>query len=322
MRMQRPEKVAVVAFDGISPFHLSVPCLVFGEDRTDRGDRRYEVIVCSSGRAPLRTNAGFTVQTAQGLDALRRADLVIVPSWPDAAAPVPKALSDALRAAHRRGAKIVGLCLGAFVLAEAGLLRGRSATTHWYVAGEFARRYPGVEVQPEVLYVDEGDVVTSAGTAAAIDCCLHLLRVRHGAEAANRAARRMVVAPHRAGGQAQYIEQPVPAAPQRDRLTPLIEWLRQHLQEPHGLDELAQRACMSRRNFTRRFRELTGTSVGAWLQDQRLALAQRLLETTSSSMEEVALACGIGSAISLRQQFRAKYDLSPTQYRRQFAGRS
>lgn len=319
MRAKPPETVAVVAFDGISPFHLSVPCLVFGEDRTDAGKPRFRLRVCSLEAGPLRTNAGFTVEASHGLEALRRAQIVVVPSWRDDGSPAPATLLKALRDAHHRGATIVGLCLGAFVVAEAGLLDGRPATTHWHLAATFAQRYPSVQLQPEVLYVDNGDVLTSAGTAASIDCCLHLLRVRYGAEVANRAARRMVVAPHRQGGQAQYIQQPVPVAAEQDRLRPLLEWLSRHPQRSHSLDELARRALMSRRTFTRRFREATGTTVGQWLLNQRLALAQRLLETTEQPVEVVAADAGFGSAVSLRQHFAAAFSVSPSAYRRQFS---
>jgi transcriptional regulator GlxA family with amidase domain len=313
------ETIAVVAFDGISPFHLSVPCMVFGEDRTEAGEPRFRLLVCGIEHGPLRTNAGFTLTVPHGLEAIRKAQIVIVPSWRDDRRPAPPALIRALQAAHRRGATVVGLCLGAFVLAEAGLLDGRPATTHWNLAQVFASQYPKVTLQPEVLYVDDGDVLTSAGTAAGIDCCLHLLRVRYGADAANRAARRMVVAPHREGGQAQYIERPVPAAGQGDRLAPLLEWLGRHLHTAHELDSLARRALMSRRTFTRRFREATGTTVGQWLQNQRLALAQRLLETTGEPVERVATDAGFGSAVSLRKHFVAAFKISPTAYRRQFS---
>jgi transcriptional regulator GlxA family with amidase domain len=313
------ETIAVVAFDGISPFHLSVPCMVFGEDRTESGAPRFRLQVCGFEPGPLRTNAGFTLNVPHGLEAIRQAQIVIVPSWRDDGSPAPPALLRALQAAHRRGAIVVGLCLGAFVLAEAGLLDGRPASTHWKLADTFARKYPKVRLHPEVLYVDDGDVLTSAGTAAGIDCCLHLLRVRHGAEAANRAARRMVVAPHRQGGQAQYIEQPVPPAAGGNGLAPLLEWLGRHLQAAHELDALAQRALMSRRTFTRRFREATGTTVGQWLQNQRLALAQRLLETTDRPVERVATDAGFGSAVSLRKHFAAAFKVSPAAYRRQFS---
>lgn len=313
------ETVAVVAFDGISPFHLSVPCMVFGEDRTEAGAPRFRVQVCAPEPGELRTNAGFSLVVPHGLEAIRRARIVVVPSWRDDCSAAPPELIRALQAAHRRGATVMGLCLGAFVLAEAGLLDGRPATTHWKLAPAFAKQYPKVKLQPEVLYVDDGNVLTSAGTAAGIDCCLHLLRVRYGAETANRAARRMVVAPHRQGGQAQYIEQPVPATAERDRLAPLLEWLGRHLDRPHELDDLARRALMSRRNFTRRFRESTGTTVGQWVQSQRLALAQRLLETTDHPVERVATGAGFGSAVSLRKHFLSAFKVSPTAYRQQFS---
>lgn len=313
------ETIAVVAFDGISPFHLSVPCMVFGEDRTETGAPRFRMRVCAPEPGPLRTNAGFDLVVPHGLEVIRRAQIVVVPSWRDDGRPAPPALLRALQAAHRRGATVVGLCLGAFVLAEAGLLDGRPATTHWNLAATFAKQYPKVSLQPEVLYVDDGDVLTSAGTAAGIDCCLHLLRVRYGAETANRAARRMVVAPHRQGGQAQYIQQPMPATAERDRLAPLLEWLGKHLDVPHELDHLARRALMSRRTFTRRFRESTGTTVGQWIQSQRLALAQRLLETTDHPVERVATSAGFGSAVSLRKHFTSAFKVSPTVYRRQFS---
>ena len=319
MARQGPENVAVVAFDGISPFHLSVPCLVFGEDRRPDGSPRFMLRVCAAERGTLRTNAGFDLVARGGLGALRSADIVVIPSWRDDGRPAPPALLREIRAAHRRGALVVGLCLGAFVLAEAGLLDDRPATTHWHLVPLFRELYPAVQLQPEVLYVDDGDVITSAGTAAGLDCCLHVLRKRCGAEAANRAARRMVVAPHRQGGQAQYIAQPVPARAERDRLGPVLEWMSRHLAQPHGLDDLARRAFMSRRTFTRQFRDATGTTVVGWLNAQRLALAQRLLEGTDLPIEQVPPQGGFGSTASLRQHFAQALRTSPLAYRRQFS---
>jgi transcriptional regulator GlxA family with amidase domain len=319
-KLGREDTVAVLAFDGISPFHLSVPCLVFGEERDDEGVHRYRLRVFSVEAGPLRTNAGFHIEAAHGLRAPAQAGMVIVPSWRDDLSRPPEALLAALRSAHRRGARIVGLCLGAFVLAEAGLLDGRPAATHWHLGPAFAERYPQVRLEPQVLYVDDGDVVTSAGTAAAIDCCLHLLRQRHGAEVANRAARRMVVAPHRQGGQAQFIEQPMPESGADHRLAKVLAWLTRHLDQPHSLDALAERAAMSRRTFTRHFRQVTGTTVVQWLLNQRLARAQRLLETTDRPIDTVAADAGFGSAVSLRQHFAAALGTSPLAYRRQFRG--
>lgn len=318
-RTPAADTIAVVAFDRISPFHLSVPCLVF-EDRSRHGLPRFRLRVCAAEPGPLRTDAGFCIEAKHGLSGLRGAGIVLVPSWRDAGERPPEALLDALRAAHARGARIVGLCLGAYVLAEAGLLDGRPATTHWIASEDFGRRFPGVRLQSGVLYVDDGDVVTSAGTAAGIDCCLHLVRQGHGAEVANRIARAMVVAPHRSGGQAQYIEQPLPASPRDDRLAGVLDWALAHIDQPHSLDALAGRALMSRRSFTRRFREATGTTVGQWLQAQRLARAQRLLETTDAPLEAVAAGAGFGSAGSLRQHFGAALGTSPAAYRRTFRG--
>lgn len=324
----RPEKltvrqdgsVAVVAFDGISPFHLSVPCMVFGNDFSATDQPRFKLVVCAEKPGTLRTTSGFGIQVDKGLGALAKAQTIVVPSWRDAMERPPEALLKALQAAHRRGARIVGLCLGAFVLAEAGLLDGRPATTHWALVPAFAARYPKVRLQPDVLYVDDGDVLTSAGTAAGIDCCLHVLRLDYGAEVANRVARRMVVAPQRQGGQAQYVEQPLPATGADHRLSAILAWVQKNLGQPHSLDALAARALMSRRTFTRHFRQVTGTTVGQWLTSQRLGLAQRQLESTDRSMEQIALDAGFGSAVSLRQHFAATLGTSPSAYRREFRG--
>jgi transcriptional regulator GlxA family with amidase domain len=319
-RTARENTVAVVAYHGISPFHLAVPCMVFGEDLARLGAPRYRLLVCSAESEPVQTMAGFSIQAEHGLEGLDEADTVIMPAWRDPNEKAPKVLLDALRRAHERGARVVGLCLGAFVLAEAGLLDGRSASTHWAWLDEFAAQYPKVLLERDVLYVDEGDIFTSAGTAAAIDACLHIIRRDHGAEVANRVARRMVVAPHRRGGQAQYIELPLPKASSGDHLTGTLEWAQANLGEPLCVDSLAGRAAMSRRTFTRRFRAATGSSVSDWLLSQRLAQAQRLLETSDQSVDRVAEACGFGSSVSLRQHFTRAFSTSPASYRRAFRG--
>lgn len=311
--------VAVVAFDRISPFHLSVPCVVFGDEHP--GLPPFDLRVCAAERGPLRTTAGFRVSVAHGLEALAEAGTIIVPSWRDPAEPPPRKLLDALRAAHARGSRVVGLCLGAYVLAEAGLLDGRRATTHWAYAEDFAARYPRVTVDAGVLYIDDGLILTSAGTAAGLDCCLHLLRQRHGAEPANAVARRLVVPPHREGGQAQFIERPLPETASDARLAGLIDWVRAHLAQPHDLDSLSARALMSRRSFTRRFRQMTGATVGQWLLTERLALAKRLLEASENSVERIASLSGFGSPVSLRHHFRAALGVSPLAWRRTFQGR-
>jgi transcriptional regulator GlxA family with amidase domain len=311
-----PITIAVVAFDGITPFHLSVPGLVFGGTNVE--SVRFSVTVCAVTSGPLRTSGGFMVLPEMDLSALEAADIVVMPSWYEDYRDASTELLDALRLAHRRGAKMVGLCLGAFPLAQAGLLNGRSATTHWIATDELARRYPEISVKPEVLYVDEGSIITSGGVAAGLDCCLHILRQIAGAEAANKVARRLLVAPHRDGGQAQFIERPLPVSGSDNRLSQVLDWVGHHLSEPHSVDSLAQRAAMSRRNFTRHFRQLTGTSFKQWLLSQRLAHAQRMLESSGISIESVAQAAGFGTALSLRQHFKNSFRTSPALYRRLF----
>jgi transcriptional regulator GlxA family with amidase domain len=310
--------VAVVAFDQISPFHLSVPCVVFGDAHP--GLPAFELKVCAAEPGMLRTTAGFDLCVKHGLDALEAADVIIVPSWRDPSERPPQALLDALAAQYRRGAHVVGLCLGAYVLAEAGLLDGRRATTHWAYARDFAARYPAVKVDANVLYIEDGALMTSAGTAAGIDCCLQLLRARFGAEATNKVARRLVVAPHRQGGQAQFIEQPLPSTARTSRLSGLIDWVRANLQQVHTLDTLAQRTLMTRRTFTRQFRQLTGSTVGDWLLAERMALTQRLLESTDQSVERIAELAGFGSPTSLRHHFGRAFGVSPTAWRTTFKG--
>ncbi|WP_295685828.1 helix-turn-helix domain-containing protein [uncultured Nevskia sp.] len=310
--------VVVVAFDRISPFHLAVPCAVFGEEHP--GLTRFEFKVCASEPGPLRTTAGFSLSVDHGLEALDDAGLIIVPSWRDPAERPPQALLDALQAAHARGARIVGLCLGACVLADAGLLAGRRATTHWGYAAELARQHPDIDVDADVLYLDDGLITTTAGTAAGLDCCLHLLRGLCGSEIANKVARRLVVPPHRQGGQAQFIEQPLPTTGADTRLDALINWLHGHLHQPHDLDSLSARALMSRRTFTRRFRERTGMTLIDWLTAERLGLSQRLLETTEHPVEQIAVLAGFGSAVSLRQHFRRALGVSPGAWRASFSG--
>lgn len=229
---------------------------------------------------------------------------------------------DALVAAHARGATLVGLCLGAYVLAATGLLDGRCATTHWASVEHFKTRFPSVEVNADVLYLDDHGLLTSAGTAAALDCCLYLLRKHWGAEIANRVARRLVMSPHRQRGQAQFIEQPVPANRRDTRLGELLDWTRATLHLPHTLDSLADKAMMSRRTFTRHFRLLTGTTVSGWLLTERLALSQRLLETTDHPIAAIASLAGFGSQVSLRQHFSKALGVSPMHYRQAFRGQA
>ena len=310
--------LAVVTFAGISPFHLAVPCLVFDEDRRSLGVPRFPVRVCALESGPMPTSSNYAIQAACGLDGLDDADIVIVPSWRDIDEHPPAALIDALRRAHGRGAVLVGLCLGSFVLAAAGLLDNRPAATHWAYAEDLAARYPAIRVRPDDLYVDDGDIITSAGVAAGLDCCLHLLRRLCGAEVAARVARRIVVPPHRQGGQAQFIEKPALPGSEVDRFARVMEAVLREPANAYSIDQLAARAAMSRRSFTRHFRQRTGTTFLEWLTQQRLALAQRALETTDRPVETIAHDTGFGSAVSLRQHFRAAFMTSPADYRRTF----
>ena len=310
----QPQRVAVLAFDRISPFHLCVPSIVLGE-----ASPHFDVRVVAIESGPLRTTAGFTIASDCGLDMLALADVVIVPTWRDVHERAPEAVLQALRDAHARGVVLVGLCLGAFVLAQAGLLHARRATTHWAYASELARCYPTVQVDASVLYVQDGTVLTSAGTAAALDCCLHLLRSTAGAAVANHAARMLVLAPHRSGGQAQFIECAIPAQqPRSERMGQLLHSLLADLAHTPTLDDVAQQLHMSRRTFSRQFRAATGMALGPWLGQQRLARAQQLLETTDAPLDSVAAQCGLGSAQNLRLQFRKALGLTPQQWRRQF----
>jgi transcriptional regulator GlxA family with amidase domain len=322
-RPKRPRRhtVATVICHGVAPFEMAVPCEVFGIDRSELGVPWYRHRVCAAEPPPVRSSMGFTIDTPFGLDDVVKADTVVVPAWGAAQLDddPPPALLDALRTAHRRGARILSVCSGAFVLAAAGLLDGRRATTHWMHAEALAARYPQVEVDPDVLYVDNGDVMTSAGTAAGIDLCLHVVRLDFGAEIANAVARRMVVPPHREGGQAQFVEAPVTSGePGSERFAATLEYMLEHLDEPLSVEGMAEWAAMSPRTFARRFRATTGTTPGQWLVRQRVLLAQRLLEITDDPVELIALRCGFGTAAGLRLHFRRVLDTSPLVYRRTF----
>ena len=310
--------VAAVVANGASPFELGVACEVFGLERPELGVPWYRFLVCAAEPTPIRTSVGITLDTPHGLDALAAADTIVLPAWRVAEEP-PRPLLDAVLAAYRRGARLASICSGAFILAAAGLLDGRPATTHWRYAAQLAARYPNVRVDPDVLYVDDGQILTSAGTAAGIDLCLHMVRLDYGAEIANKVARRMIVPPHRAGGQAQYVDAPVPPAPEADPLGDTLAWAMAHLDRPLSVGELARRAAMSERTFLRRFRAATGLTPHRWLLDQRLQLARRLLETTDEPVERVATLSGLGSAATLRLHVGRRLATSPLAYRRLFA---
>jgi len=316
-RSAKPPLVAAVVANGFSPFEFAVACEVFGIDRSaDIGRPWYRFAVCAADPSPVATNMGFALHASHGLELLEVADTIVVPTEPPGE--TPPALLDALRRAHRRGARILSLCTGAFILAEAGLLDGRRATTHWMHTEELSRRFPLVDVDPNVLYIDDGDILTSAGTAAGIDLCLHVVRNDYGAEAANITARRMVVPPHRDGGQAQYVRMPVPPRADTDPFADALVWAQEHLDETVTVDELARRSAMSGRTFARAFRARTGTTPYQWLLRERVRLAQRLLETSDLPVDVIADRCGLGTATNLRQHFQRLVRTTPTAYRRTF----
>lgn len=310
-------RVAVLAFEGVSLFHLSVPGMVLGADNGS-DQINYEVRYCTQTPGQIRSDQGMNIEVPHGLEAMNEADIIIVPAWSDPQIPASTGIIRSLQQAHEQGSVIVGLCLGAFVLGDAGLLDGREATTHWASRDLFARRFPRARFRPDVLYVDDDNVFTSAGTVAAIDCCLHILRQRHGYKTANHIARLLVTPPHRPGGQNQYIERPVPKLLDNNRLPGVLEWARENLAEPLSLDTLAGVANMSRRTFTRRFREITGTTVTKWLNAERVARAQQLLESTDMSVERITAEVGFGTSLALRQQFSAQLGTTPSNYRRNF----
>jgi transcriptional regulator GlxA family with amidase domain len=327
--------VAVVVVNGFLPFEFGTICEVFGVDRSDDGLPSYDFAVVAGEPPPLRAHNDFTIQPSCGLERLEEADLIALPAVGDdqlSIYPVPPGRpcpprefpGDLLAALHRavdRGARVLSVCSGAFILGEAGLLDGRRCTTHWRHAEELARRYPAAKVDPDVLYVDDDPVITSAGTAAGIDACLYLVRKEQGSRVANGIARRMVVPPHRDGGQAQYVDQPV--APFCDgTLRDLLEWLRAHLDQPLTVRQLAVRANMSERTFARRFVQDTGTTPQRWLIGQRILLAQQLLEESDETVDAIADRTGFGNATALRHHFRAWRGTTPNAYRRLFRGPS
>ncbi|WP_431044338.1 helix-turn-helix domain-containing protein [Streptomyces sp. P1-3] len=318
---RRREIVAVLLFSGGPIFESSIPLSVFGIDRQDAGVPRYRLLVCAGEDVPLRTTGGLELTAPYGLEALSRAGTVVVPAWRSITQPPPAAALDALRRAHEEGARIVGLCTGAFVLAAAGLLDGRPATTHWMYAPTLAKRYPSVHVDPRELFVDDGDVLTSAGTAAGIDLCLHVVRTDHGADAAGALARRLVVPPRRSGGQERYLDRSLPEEIGADPLAEVVAWALEHLHEQFDVEALAARAYMSRRTFDRRFRSLTGSAPLQWLITQRVLQAQRLLETSDYSVDEVAGRCGFRSPVALRGHFRRQLGSSPAAYRAAYRAR-
>lgn len=310
--------VACLIYDGLCTFEFGIAVEVFGLPRPEMGPDWYRFVTCAMTPEPVAAIGGVRITAAAGIEALAEAGTIVIPGW---RGEPPPALIEALRAAQARGARLVSICSGAFLLAAAGLLDGRRATTHWRLAAELQARHPDLFVEPDVLYIDEGQILTSAGSAAGLDLCLHLVRRDHGPEIANQIARRLVTQPHRNGGQAQFIERPIPDRPD-SRLSALIGELEARLAEPFTVATMAAMAAMSQRTFIRRFHAATGQTPADWLTGARVARARELLEAGRAPVDDIAAACGFGSPATLRHHFRRKVGLSPAAYRERFSRRA
>lgn len=310
--------VVAVAYDQLCTFEFGIATEIFALARPEMGPNWYRFAVAGLDEGEMRSTGGLRFAVDGGLDLLAEAGTIIIPGWRGIDAPVPQALIEALQAAHARGARILSFCSGVFVLAAAGLLDGRRATTHWRYTDTLTARFPAIAVTPDVLYVDAGSVLTSAGTAAGLDLCLHLIRRDFGTEAANLVARRLVMPAHRDGGQAQFIRQVVPRTHESSRLGPLLDHMREDLGADHTVSTLARRVGMSDRTFLRRFESATGMTPARWLLAQRLGKARDLLEETNVSVEEIAALSGFGTTGTLRHHFRLHLSTTPAAYREAF----
>lgn len=313
MNSRLPE-VALVVFDQFSPFHLSVPSLIFSDDFLDRP--RFTVRLVAGESGPITSDIGMYIKPHAGLEGLEKADVIIVPYWrsPDEV-PGPELLA-ALAQAHQRGATLIGLCLGGYVLAYSGVLNGRQAAMHWEFEDDFAARFPAIRLESNALYIEDHGVITSAGVAANIDCCLHLFQTYYGTKAANAVARRMVISPYREGGRTQVVEKSLPETTADARINNLLEQMRQRLSDKHRVDALASSVMMTRRTFTRKFQQATGMPVSQWLTSERLNRARELLESTRLSVDSIAEETGFASEAALRGQFKKHYDLTPLGWRK------
>jgi len=312
-----PAKVAILAYDGLCTFEFGIAVEIFGLPRPEFDFPWYEHRIVAVDQGPMRAMGGIQVLADGGMELLADARTIIIPGWRDRNATVPAELIDALRQAHARGARLLSICSGVFVLAATGLLDGHGATTHWRYTSELAERFPGILVDPDVLYVDSGQLITSAGSAAGIDACLHLVARDFGTQVANSVARRLVMSPQRSGGQAQFIPTPVSPTPRSD-LSRVMQWARERLHEPLEVRDLASEAAMSERTFLRRFTEASGQSPKTWLQQQRLGRARELLESSDQNTEQIAERCGYRSVESFRVAFRTVVGVPPSVYRERF----
>ncbi len=318
-----PERhiVAAVAYDRLCTFEFGCTVELFALPRPELDVPWYDFAVCAAERGPIRATGGIAVQVSHSLRLLERADTIVMPGWRDADEAPPEELLCKIRQAYDRGARLCSICSGVFVLAAAGVLAGKRATTHWRYVARLASRYPDITVEPNALYVDEGRVLTSAGSAAGLDMLLHLVRKDFGAKVANQVAQRLVIPPHREGGQAQFVPRPV-SSDDRGRLAKLLDWLRAHLAAEHTIESLAQRASMSTRTLQREFKAATGLAPYAWIVRERIERAKELLETGRLPAQRIAERVGMGSAESLRHHFRERVGTTPSQYRARFHRRS
>ncbi|WP_263069263.1 transcriptional regulator FtrA [Enterobacter huaxiensis] len=319
LRHASAPNVVVLAYDGLCTFEFGVAVEIFGLPRPEMGEAWYRFAVAAVDGGELRATGGIRILADGDLSLLNAADLIIVPGWRGTDQAVPAPLCEALRQASIRGCQLLSICSGVFVLAATGLLDGRKATTHWRYIEALKTRHPAIDVVEDVLYQDEGDILTSAGSAAGIDLCLHVVRRDYGMEAANRVARRLVIPPHRDGSQTQQLSRPVAQLRESQRLGQLFDYLHQHLAVPHTVDSLSRRVGMSQRTFLRRFQDATGTTPSRWLLNERLLRAKDYLENSRLSIDSIAEQTGFGQAATLRHHFRQHYALSPARYRKQFA---
>jgi AraC family transcriptional activator FtrA len=320
MRSCDHRRVTALVGDGLCTFEFGIVVEIFGLPRPELDVDWYDFEVCSLKRGLLRATGGIRVEVRCGLRSLQQAGTIVIPGWSRADEPPPDALLRSLRLAHARGARLVSICSGVFVLAATGLLDGKRATTHWRYAEKLSSQFPKIRVDAGALYVDEGSVLTSAGSAAGIDLCLHIVRRDYGAEIANRVARRLVMPPHRDGGQAQYVQDPIGSVTPRG-IAPVLHWAQSNLHEAISVEDLARKAAMSPRTFARQFRQQTGTTPHQWLVHQRLLAAQRRLERTNEGIDQIAEAVGLATAATLRQHFSRTLGTTPTAYRRRFSTR-
>jgi AraC family transcriptional activator FtrA len=310
--------VVALTYDGLCAFEFACTAEVFGLPRPELGPGWYRFETCSLGGRRIRGQYGTTMRVDGGLERLDEAGTVVIPGWQGTDVPVPEAVIDALRRAYARGSRLLSICSGSFVLAATGLLDGKRATTHWRHSDALQKRHPQLRVDPDVLYVDEGQILTSAGSAAGLDLCLHLIRRDFGAGIANQVARRLVIPPHRDGGQAQFLDTPVDRR-ERGPLSLVLERVQRHLQRPVTIGEMAHWASMSERTFIRRFRATTGMTPGEWITHHRIGRAKELLERSSLAIDQVAAQSGLGTAMTMRHHFRRRIGLSPVEYRKRFS---